>query len=615
MELIFDVNSPKDLKKLTPAQLKQYAAEAREFITNTVSETGGHLSSNLGTVEIICAMHYVFNSPRDKFIFDVGHQAYVHKLITGRRDEFSTLRSFGGISGFPKRSESIHDVFNTGHSSTSLSAALGIARTAALSDEYYHIVSLVGDGALTGGMLYEAMADAGASKNKLIMIVNDNEMSISKNVGAISAHLSNIRSGSVYNKFKNALRETLKNHPGIFSVLARTKNGIKNMLVHNNMFEALGFRYFGPFDGNNLGQMIKILNRVKNIDDNCVIHVNTVKGKGYPPAENNPSLYHGTSGFDVESGTQTSSKKSFSSVMGDCLTQLAHKNNKITAITAAMTTGTGLSRFAENFPDRFFDVGIAEGHAVTLAGGMAVSGYTPVFAVYSTFLQRAYDQILHDICLQNLHVVFCIDRAGIVGEDGDTHHGLYDIAFLSHMPNMTILAPSDFSELEKMLDYAINVHSGPIAIRYPKTAAPIIPEHSSPISYGRGEILVPGGDVLIFAAGDMVQSAVHTREILRQSRISAMVVDLRFIKPLDTKLILSNTVGKNLIVTMENGVISGGIGEKISALLFSNSVKTPVYSFAFPDQPIPHGKNDILFDEYGLTPDKMAGKILELLEQ
>ena len=605
MELLNNINSPKDLKKLTRIQLKQYVSEVREFITETVKKTGGHLASNLGTIEITAAMHYVFNSPRDKFIFDVGHQCYTHKLITGRRDEFESLRQIDGISGFPKRSESVHDVFNTGHSSTSVSAALGMARAAHIRDEHFHVLALVGDGALGGGMIYEAMADAGHSKDRLVIIVNDNEMAISKNVGSVSRHLSNIRTAGFYNKFKNATVETFKNFPGITSVLSRCKNGIKNLFLRNNMFESLGFRYFGPFDGNDLDTMINVLSHIKNIDDNCVVHIKTVKGKGYAPAEENPADFHAMSPAPTEETKQTG--RSFSAVMGNKLLSLAKDNKDIVAITAAMGSATGLSPFAKAYPDRFFDVGMAESHAVTMACGLATQGITPVFAVYSSFLQRAYDQILHDICLQNLHVVLCLDRSGVVGEDGETHQGIYDVAYLSHMPGMTILAPSDYAELEAMLEYAVNEHNGPIAIRYPKT--PVIDTPHSPVEFAKGEIAVPGGDVLILSCGDMLGKALEVRKILRQDRISAMVVNLRFLKPLDAELILSNTVGKNVIVTMENAVFPGSTSEDIIAILHANHINTPVIPFALPDVAIPHGNVEKIFENCGMTPPQMAEEI------
>lgn len=611
MDLLNKINSPKDLKKLNISGLNEYVKQAREFMTDNVLLTGGHLSSNLGIAELVTAMHYVFNSPRDKFIFDVGHQCYVHKLITGRREEFSSLRQFGGLSGFPKRSESVHDIFNTGHGSTSVSAALGLARASHIKDENYHVIALIGDGALGGGMIFEALADAGHYKDRLVIIVNDNEMAISKNVGALSTHLSNLRTGSFYNKLKNGVLEVFKKSPKITSVLSAIKNGIKRTFLKSNVFETLGLRYFGPYDGNDLSKMIKVLNHVKNIDDNCVIHVKTVKGKGYAPAEENPSFYHGVS--PASDRDVNPKPRSFSAVMGEKLVKIAEKNNDVVAITAAMRDSTGLKTFADTFPDRFFDVGMAEGHAVTLAGGLACSGIIPVFAVYSSFLQRGYDQILHDICLQNLHVVFCIDRAGIVGEDGDTHQGIYDVSFLRHMPNMTILSPTDYVELEEMLSFAINEMEGPVAIRYPKT--PVIDNPKcAPISYGKGEILLPGGDVLILASGDMVHKAVETRKILRQDRISAMVVNLRFLKPLDLELILSNTVGKNLIVTMENAVFPGSVSESILSLLHSSGVTTPVLPFALPDMPIPHGSVERLFEEYGMTPPQMAEEIKSLLK-
>lgn len=611
MDLLFSVNSPKDLKKLNNSQLKKYTQQARKFITETVSENGGHLASNLGVAELTVAMHYVFNSPRDKFIFDVGHQCYIHKLITGRRDEFSTLRKFGGVSGFPKRSESIHDIFNTGHSSTSVSAAIGIARASHIKDENFHVIACVGDGALSGGMLYEAMADAGHSKDRLVIIVNDNEMAISKNVGAVSSHLSTLRTANFYNRFKDATQKAFKNSPGITSFLSKVKNSIKHIFLRDNMFESLGFRYFGPYNGNDLDKMIKVLSHVKNIDDNCVIHVKTIKGKGYAPAEEKPAQFHGMSPA-TQGDKNAQPGRSFSKVMGNHLLNLAKENPNIVAITAAMGQATGLDEFAKEFPERFFDVGMAEEHAVTMAGGLATYGTVPVFAVYSSFLQRAYDQILHDICLQNLHVVFCIDRAGIVGEDGETHQGIYDVAFLRHMPNMTILAPSDYCELEAMLSYAINEHSGPVAIRYPKI--PVIESaHSIPIVYGKGEISQPGGDVLILSAGDMLGKAHEVRKILRQDRISAMAINLRFLKPLDAELILSNTVGKNVIAIMENAVFPGSVGESIITLLHANDINIPVIPFAFPDMPVPHGSTDELFEAFGLTPMQMAEKIKSFL--
>ena len=605
MEFLNNINSPKDLKKLTRSQLKQYVSEAREFITESVSKTGGHLASNLGVVEITTAMHYVFNSPRDKFIFDVGHQCYTHKLITGRRDEFESLRQLDGISGFPKRSESVHDVFNTGHSSTSVSAALGMARAAHIRDEHFHVIALVGDGALGGGMIYEAMADAGHSKDRLVIIVNDNEMAISKNLSSVSRHLTNIRTAGFYNKFKKATRETFEKFPGITSVLSRCKNGIKSMFLRNNMFESLGFRYFGPFDGNDLDKMIDVLSHIKNIEDNCVLHIKTVKGKGYAPAEENPAVFHAMSPSQTSDAKQNG--RSFSAVMGNKLLSLAAGNQNIVAITAAMGGATGLDPFAKAYPDRFFDVGMAESHAVTMAGGLATQGITPVFAVYSSFLQRAYDQILHDICLQNLHVVFCLDRAGVVGEDGETHQGIYDIAYLSHMPGMTILAPADYAELESMLEYAVNEHNGPVAIRYPKS--PVIDNPHPPVEFAKGEIAAPGGDVLILSCGDMLGKALEVRKILREDRISAMVVNLRFLKPLDAELILSNTVGKNVIVTIENAVFPGSTSEDIIAILHANHINTPVIPFTLPDVAIPHGNAEKIFENCGMTPPQMAEEI------
>jgi len=614
MNILGRVNSPDDLKKLNMRELKEYAEEVRQFLINSVSKTGGHLASNLGVVELTIALHYVFDCPKDKLVWDVGHQSYVHKIITGRIDLFDTLRRLGGISGFPKTSESPYDCYNTGHSSTSISAALGMAHARDLNNENYNVVSIIGDGALTGGMALEALSDAGHSQTKMIIILNDNQMSISKNVGGISIHLSNIRSAAIYNKFRKKVMDTLENTPGLRSFIKHLKDSLKYTVIPHTIFEDVGFRYLGPFDGHNLFGLIKLLKRVKDFREPLVIHITTIKGKGYNPAELNPGVFHGVSHFDVETGIFDDKKQDYSFIFGEKLSELAEVNNKITAISAAMTSGTGLESFVRKFPDRFFDVGIAEQHAVSMAGGMATAGFTPVFAVYSSFLQRAYDQVLHDIGLQNLHVVFGVDRAGIVGEDGETHHGIYDLSYLSHIPNMTIMAPSCFSELCRMLEYAVNVHNGPIAVRYPRGSEEYPIPHNTPVTYGKGELLRNGNDVLLLAAGDMVAKAIDTASILDNIGISAAVIDLRFIKPVDTKILFSNITSKRLVVTMEDNVISGGMGENVLRILSKNHSKIPVLNFGFNGEPVVHGKVMELFDLYGLTPEKMAFRICEELK-
>lgn len=615
MKIIDKINSPQDLKKLNIDELTQYADEIREFLIKTISSTGGHLASNLGVVELTLALHYVFDCASDKFIWDVGHQSYVHKIITGRREKFSSLRQFGGISGFPKTSESLADTFNTGHSSTSISAALGMARVRNLNNEKYKIISIIGDGSLTGGMVYEALADAGHGRNGMIVIINDNAMSISKSVGGISKHLSTIRSTGFYNELREKIYNKLSDVPVIHGIVKRSKNILKSILVPNNIFEALGFRYLGPYDGHDLKELIQLFTRVKNIGSNVVIHVKTIKGKGYLYAEQNPCAFHGVSQFNAKNGSRGDKSEDYSSVFGNCLVKLAEKNDKILAVTAAMRDGTGLVDFSRRFPKRFFDVGIAEQHAVTMCCGAAAAGYTPVFAVYSTFLQRSYDQILHDLSLQNLHVVLAVDRAGIVGEDGETHQGVFDLSYLSHIPNMTILSPSCFAELEKMLDFAVNQYNAPIAVRYPRGSETLDIEHKTEITYGKGELLAQGNDVLILAAGDMVANAFKLRLLLAEQNISSALCDMRFVKPVDESIILNNSAGKRLIVTIEDNSVIGGLGDSVMRFAGAAALGIPVKTYGVPDRPIPHGNKNLLFKYCGLTPENIAADILNVLNE
>ncbi len=600
MGLLQQINSPEDLKKLNISQLEEYAEEVRRFLISNVSKTGGHLASNLGITELTVAIHYVFDSPRDKIIWDVGHQSYVHKIITGRRDKFESLRKYSGLSGFPKTSESEHDVFNTGHSSTSVSAALGMLRAMRLDGNQNRVVAVIGDGAMTGGMVYEAMCDAGQEEDTgLIVILNDNEMSISANVGGIASHLSDLRSTAKYNTLKNTLSDKLKTYPTVRNVMKKIKNSIKHSVIPNSIFEQIGFKYFGPYDGHDIEKLVKALRQIKTLQSNVVIHVITQKGKGYLPAEENPGKYHGVGNFSVSDGVIEPMEQDYSAVFGEKLLNMARENHKIAAITAAMPESTGLGAFALEFPNRFFDVGIAEQHAVTMAGGLAKQGYVPVFAVYSSFLQRAYDQILHDIALQRLHVVFAVDRAGLTCGDGETHHGLYDISFLHNMPGITVLAPSGFGELEKMLDYAVNKCYGPVAIRYPRGRKQADITHKTDIERG-AECVADGTDVTIYALGSTLKDAIEVRGLLCKQNISARIIDLRFAAPLDYDYIEQNK--NSLNVVMEDGV--SVLGGKIGNVLASY-----VINFAYPNAPVPHGDEENLKKKFGLLPRQMSERI------
>lgn len=599
-KILNKVNSSKDLKKLSKSELVLLCDEIRNFLIDNVTKTGGHLASNLGVVELTVALHLVCDFPKDKLVWDVGHQSYVHKILTGRKDKFETLRQFNGLSGFPKRCESEYDCFNTGHSSTSVSAALGMARARDLNGDNYHVAAVFGDGAMTGGMIYEAMNDVGHRKTPLLLILNDNEMSISKNVGALSKYLRKLRQTPGYHRSKKRIERFLGKVPLLGNplkcLIQKIKTAIRTNILPSTLFDDLGIEYLGPVDGHNLSELTKVLDFAKNMDYPVIVHVITKKGKGYLPAETNPQIYHGISPVSSKS-TAGSVYKDYSQCAGKTLTRLAEKNNKFVAITAAMPSGVGLFEFSVKYPKRFFDVGIAEEHAVTFSAGLAVSGIVPVFAVYSSFLQRSYDQLLHDVCLQGLHAVFLVDRAGVVGADGETHHGLYDISFLRNLPSMTILSPAAFNELEEMIYYAVNVHKGPIAIRYPRgNACADIPDG---FEVGKCKPIGQASDNIIIASGRTVKTALDAVSLLKADGIDASVISLPTISPLPNDLtdILSNA---KKAVTIEDHSIGGGIGEAVAAKIADLGLNIAFDSIGYPAEPIVHGTVSELDKKYGL---------------
>ncbi len=612
MEKLLDrIKSPDDLKQLNTDQLVSLCTEIREFLIDSVSKTGGHLASNLGIVELTVALHTVFNVPKDKIIFDVGHQSYVHKILTGRKDDFKTLRRFGGMSGFPKRSESECDTFNTGHSSTSISAALGIARARDLNGGDNNVIAVFGDGALTGGMMYEAMNDAGQTKTPLILILNDNAMSISKNVGAVSKHLRKLRMSPFYFRSKHAVESFLKKVPlcgkSIANILKQIKRFFRRLVIPTTLFDDMGFVYMGPIDGHDVKSLIYCLEYAKDDRRPVLLHIQTKKGKGYFFAESNPQKFHGVSAFDKETGETRKSGETYSERFGSTLVKLAEDNQKILAVTGAMPNGTGLEEFRIRFKNRFFDVGIAEEHGVTMSAGLAAGGYTPVIPLYSSFLQRAYDQTLHDVCLQNLHVVFPIDRAGIVGADGETHQGVYDISYLTHMPNMTVLSPATLDQLSIMLDFAVNKFNAPIAIRYPRGSAEA-ENISADFTLGKAQIVCEGKDVTIITTGRMVKRAQEVKALTDKS---IEIIALPTIKPLDEAAIIASAMKTGNVITIEDNVKIGGIGSAIGMLLKEKNVDCKFRVFAFPDTPITHGSIDELDRLYGIDAETIAAKITE----
>jgi len=619
MDVLNKVNSPQDLKKLSIEELKALAKEIREYIIEVVSKRGGHLASSLGAVEITLALHYVFDSPKDKILWDVGHQSYAHKIITGRKESFKTLRTKGGLSGFPLINESEHDIFGVGHASTSISAALGIAAARDLNGEDFYVVSVVGDGALTAGLSFEGINQAGhLKKNKFVIVLNDNEMSISKNVGALSRYLTKITTRELYLQMEADVWELLGKIPSLGGkarkLAKRIKESIKNLVVPTIMFEELGFRYHGPLDGHDIEELVDTFEKIKNVQGPVLIHVVTQKGKGYFFAEKDAEKYHGVGSFYKTTGNSKSNsgRKKYSHVFGDKIVELAEKDDKVIAITAAMKDGTGLTKFSEVFPERFFDVGIAEQHAVTFAAGLARAGMKPFVAVYSTFLQRGYDQIIHDVALQRLPVRFILDRAGLVGEDGPTHHGAFDLSYLRLVPDIVIMSPKDEHELEDMLEFTLGYNDGPIALRFPRGAATGMERRgSSPIEVAKGEVLRKGKDIAIISVGTMVYPSLEAAAMLSKHGISATVVNARFIKPMDEELFLNIAGGLKRIFTIEENSILGGFGDAVQELVNDEGLNLRVTRFGIPDRFIPHGKREELLEEIGLTAEKIAQKIIQ----
>ena len=610
------INKANDIKKIKPSELSGLAQEIRDFLIENVSRTGGHLASNLGAVELTMALHLALSLPRDKIVWDVGHQSYVHKILTGRKDEFATLRQYGGMSGFPKTRESIYDVFNTGHSSTSISAALGIAEALELKgDTKSTVVAVIGDGSLTGGLAYEALNNASKIKRNFIIILNDNNMSISENVGGLSTYLSSIRAGKTYIDLKHGVLNTIEKVPLVGDKIVREvrdiKSSIKQLVVPGMLFENMGITYLGPIDGHNIGDMVKIIQEAKNIDHAVVIHVCTKKGKGYAPAENNPSLFHGIGPFDPETGIplKDTSVPDYTDIFADAICDAAAEDEKIVAITAAMEDGTGLKRFRDKYPDRFFDVGIAEAHAATFAAGLAAEGMKPYVGVYSSFLQRAYDEVLHDVCIQNLPVTFCIDRAGLVGNDGETHHGAFDVSYLNTIPNMNIFAPKNGQELYEAVKFAAGFNF-PLAIRYPRGRAFLgLSEFNAPIVFGKSEILYLEKDILFLAAGSMVKTAAAVRERLKADGYNVTLVNARFLKPIDEETIRNIISTHKYVVTFEENEINGGYG--MSVLRFVNSLGANVktINFGLPNSYVEHGSCDQLLKECGLDEDSLYDRL------
>lgn len=611
------IQKPNDIKKIPADQLPALAEEIREFIIESLSKTGGHLASNLGVVELTIAMHRVFDLPKDKLIWDVGHQSYTHKILTGRKDGFETLRREGGISGFPKRSESDCDVFDTGHSSTSISAGVGYVRARELKKENYSVVSIIGDGALTGGMAYEALNNAASLKSNFIIVLNDNEMSITENVGGMSSYLSGLRTASAYTGFKMDVTKALNRIPGIgpgmVDAMRKTKSSIKQIIIPGMLFEDMGLTYLGPVDGHNIPQLIKTFQEAKRFEGPILVHVLTQKGRGYEPAMRHPARFHGAGPFDVKTGLPVGkSNPTYTDVFSTVMRKMGDQRKDVAAVTAAMMTGVGLKRFSNIFPDRCFDVGIAEEHAVTFAAALSLGGITPVVAIYSSFLQRAYDQIMHDVCMQNLHVVFAIDRAGLVGYDGETHHGIFDLSYLGSMPNMTILAPKNLWELSDMIKFAVD-YDGPIAVRYPRGEAYTgLKEFRAPICLGKSEVIHEGSRVALLAVGSMVKMAEEVQKQLKERMdMDAALVNARFVKPIDEELLRSFADTYELVVTLEENVKDGGFGERVLAFAEEEDLPFGVEIIALPDRFIPHGSVSYQMKQVGFTPEDICGRIEE----
>ena len=615
--LLETIEKENDIKKIPLEQMPVLAQEIRDFLLESLSKTGGHLASNLGAVELTMALHYVFSLPKDKIIWDVGHQSYTHKILTGRKDGFKNLRQYGGLSGFPKREESPCDAYDTGHSSTSISAGVGYVCASKVSGEEYHVVSVIGDGALTGGMAYEALNNAANLNKNFVIVLNDNKMSISENVGGISSYLSNLRTAESYTDLKSEVKKTLNKVPGIGPAMVqrihKTKDSIKQLMIPGMFFEDMGIKYLGPVNGHDCGRMIQVFQEAKKVNGPVLVHVQTEKGRGYEPARKHPARFHGTSAFNLEHGIplKTGGKANYTDIFSTVMLKLADRVPNLVALTAAMPDGTGLKRFRNRFPQRFFDVGIAEEHAVTCAAGMALGGMIPVVAIYSSFLQRAVDQIIEDVCLQNLHVIFAIDRAGLVGSDGETHQGCFDLSYLSMIPNMTVLAPKNKWELSDMLKFAVR-YQGPIAIRYPRGEAyDGLEEYREPLVYGKSELIFEGEETALLSVGSMVETAVEVREKLRADKINATLVNARFIKPLDTKILDRLALKHKKIVTMEENVKNGGFGMAVSEYMQKYHPEVKVQIIALPDAFITHGNPKLLKAKAGIDADSIYEAIKE----
>ena len=614
------IEKENDIKKVPPEEWNLLAEEIRQFLIHKISVTGGHLGSNLGAVELTMALHLSLNLPEDKIIWDVGHQSYTHKILTGRKSGFENLRKYGGMSGFPKRKESDCDCFDTGHSSTSISAGLGMVKARDIMHQDHTVVSVIGDGSLTGGMAYEALNNAARMKSNFIIVLNDNNMSIPENVGGVSKYLNNIRTADKYLDIKegiyNSLKDTRIGEPIVESI-RRAKSSVKQLVIPGMFFEDMGITYLGPVDGHNIQAMMKVFREAKRVKSAVLVHVITHKGKGFIPAERHPARFHGAEPFDIETGLplKQKTKSNYTDVFSTVMCKLGDRNENIVAITAAMPDGTGLKRFRNMYPERFFDVGIAEEHAVTFAAGLAAGGLKPVVAIYSSFLQRAYDQILHDVCIQNLPVVFAIDRAGLVGSDGETHQGIFDLSFLSSIPNMHIMAPKNKWELSDMLKFAINFQ-GPIALRYPRGEAfDGLREHREPIILGMGEWIYREKDIALVAVGSMVKTALAVREALQLKGYACSIINARFVKPIDTEILDEASQDHSLIVTMEENVASGGFGEKVRDYLDESGYQGELLTISIPDEYVEHGNVDILREEVGIDAYSIQCRIEEKLQR
>lgn len=610
------INQANDIKKLDMGEMLVLAEEIRDFLIHKISISGGHLASNLGVVELTMALHLVFDLPEDKLIWDVGHQAYTHKILTGRRDGFDTLRKYGGMSGFPKRKESCCDAFDTGHSSTSISAGLGYARGRDIKGGDYHVVSIIGDGSLTGGMAYEALNNAAQLPTNFIIVLNDNNMSISENVGGMSSYLGELRTNEAYTGLKSGVTSALNKIPvygeRMVKHIHKTKNGIKQLFIPGMLFEEMGVTYLGPVDGHNIPQLCRIFQEAKKVDGAVLVHVITKKGKGYAPAERHPARFHGAEPFEIETGLpkHKRTKANYTDIFSTVMRKLGERDPKVVAVTAAMPDGTGLKSFGNMFPDRFFDVGIAEEHAVTFAAGLAASGLIPVVAVYSSFLQRAYDQVLHDVCIQKLHVVFAIDRAGLVGSDGETHQGIFDLSYLSTIPNMCVMAPKNKWELSDMVKFAVS-YAGPIALRYPRGEAyDGLEEFRAPVEYGKSEVLYDEEGILLLAVGSMVKTAHEVRLYLKNLGYPCTLVNARFVKPIDEAMLREMEKEHTLIVTLEENVKCGGFGEHVLDYLHEIGSSARVLQVALPDDYIEHGNVDILKKEAGIDAESIEKRIV-----